>query len=74
MSEKEQQLRKEAEEVLENMDWHDWQYWKQEYAEEGNLISENGNTAEEKYEMFIQDYIECNSSPVWPTASKRLQN
>lgn len=55
-----EKLREEAEEVLENMDWHDWEYWKREYAEVGNLISENGNTTEEKYEMFIQEYIEVN--------------
>lgn len=55
-----EKLREEAEEVLENMDSHDWEYWKREYAEVGNLISENGNTTEEKYEMFIQEYIEVN--------------
>lgn len=70
MSEKEQQLRKEAEEVLENMDWHDWQHWKREYAEAGNLISENGNTHEEMEEMFIQEYIECNSPPMYPCDCK----
>jgi predicted KAP-like P-loop ATPase len=59
METQQEKLRKEAEEVLEKMDWHDWKCWKQEYAEAGNLISENGNTYEEKCEMFIQEYIEA---------------
>jgi predicted KAP-like P-loop ATPase len=55
-----EKLRQEAEEVLENMDSGDWQFWKQEYAEAGNDISENAHTAQEKEEMFIQEYIEAN--------------
>ena len=55
-----ERLRKEAEEAWEDMDAADYKLWMYEYAESGNLISENANTSEEKEEMFIQEYIEAN--------------
>lgn len=55
-----EKLRDEAEELLQNMTPQEWEAWKQDYAEVGNDISENAHTAEEKEEMFIQEYIEMN--------------
>ena len=56
----EAELRAEAEEILENMTSEEWKLWKWEYADAGNDISENAHTAQEKEEMFIQEYIEVN--------------
>jgi magnesium-transporting ATPase (P-type) len=53
-------LRKEAEEAWDAMSASDYRLWVYEYAESGNLISENANTSEEKEEMFIQEYVEVN--------------
>jgi hypothetical protein len=53
-------LRKEAEEEWDAMTASDYRLWVYEYAESGNLISENGNTSEEIEEMFIQEYVEVN--------------
>lgn len=55
-----ERLRKEAEQAWEDMDAADYRLWFSEYAEAGNLISENANTSSEKEEMFIQEYIEYN--------------
>jgi hypothetical protein len=55
-----ERLRKEAEQAWEDMDTADYRLWFSEYAEAGNLISENANTSSEKEEMFIQEYIEYN--------------
>jgi hypothetical protein len=55
-----ERLRNEAEEAWQNMDAADYTLWFSEYAEAGNLISENANTSSEKEEMFIQEYIEYN--------------
>ena len=53
-------LREEAEKEWDEMSYHDYKSWLYEYAEAGNLISENGNTSEQKKEMFIQEYVEYN--------------
>jgi hypothetical protein len=55
-----EKLRDEAEEVLQNMTPQEWEAWKKDSSEVGNDISENAHTAEEKEEMFIQEYIEMN--------------
>lgn len=55
-----EKLRDEAEEVLQNMTPQEWEAWKKDCSEVGNDISENAHTAEEKEEMFIQEYIEMN--------------
>jgi hypothetical protein len=55
-----EKLRDEAEEVLQNMTPQEWEAWKKDSSEVGNDISENAYTAEEKEEMFIQEYIEMN--------------
>jgi magnesium-transporting ATPase (P-type) len=53
-------LRKQAEEEWDEMTASDYRLWMYEYAESGNLISENANTSEEIEEMFIQEYVEVN--------------
>ena len=55
-----EKLRDEAEEVMQNMPPQEWEAWKKDSSEVGNDISENAYTAEEKEEMFIQEYIEMN--------------
>jgi hypothetical protein len=55
-----EKLRDEAEELLQKMTPQEWKAWKQDYAEVGGYISENGHTAQEKEEIFIQEYIEMN--------------
>lgn len=55
-----ERLRKEAEQAWQDMDATDYRLWFSEYAEAGNLISENANTSSQKEEMFIQEYIEAN--------------
>jgi len=55
-----EKLRKEAEETWENMDYHDFKLWKEEYAESGNDISDSAHTSREMEEMFIEEYIEVN--------------
>lgn len=53
-------LREEAEREWDKMSSNDYKAWLYEYAESGNDISENAHTSQEKEEMYIREYVECN--------------
>jgi hypothetical protein len=53
-------LREEAEKEWDEMSYHDYKLWVYEYAESGNDINENAHTSQEKEEMYIREYVECN--------------
>lgn len=53
-------LREEAEKEWDEMSPNDYKAWLYDYAESGNDISENAHTSQEKEEMYIREYVECN--------------